>query len=172
MMSAESVVEIMDRLEGKGVAAWLDGGWGVDALLGEQTRPHDDLDLVIALDRSREAQEALGPLGFQIVEDEIPTRFVMRDESGRQVDFHTVVFDEENGGVQHLQDGSSFRYPPEGFDCSGYVGGRSLRCLTPQVQVRCHCGYEPDETDYHDVLLLCTRFGIEPPQHYRGSMPR
>src|SRR5919201_6639891 len=26
---------------------WLDRGWGLDALLGEQTRPHDDLDLAI-----------------------------------------------------------------------------------------------------------------------------
>lgn len=26
---------------------WLDGGWGVDALLGRQTRPHDDMDIVI-----------------------------------------------------------------------------------------------------------------------------
>jgi len=171
-MSAESIVEIVSLLESKGVAAWLDGGWGVDALLGEQTRPHDDLDLVIALDQSNAAQDALGAAGFHIVEDETPTRFVMRDERGRQVDFHTVVFDDEGGGVQHLQDGSSFRYPPEGFDCSGYVAGRTLRCLTPQVQVRCHCGYEPDENDYHDVLLLCVRFGIEPPQHYGISVSR
>lgn len=170
MMSAESVVEIMGLLESRGVAAWLDGGWGVDALLGEQTRAHDDLDLVIALDRSSAAQDALGSTGFRIVEDETPTRFVLRDERGRQVDFHTVVFDDEGGGVQHLQDGSSFRYPPEGFDCSGCVAGRTLRCLTPQVQVRCHCGYEPDQNDYHDVLLLCVRFGIEPPQQYGISV--
>jgi lincosamide nucleotidyltransferase A/C/D/E len=28
---------------------WIDGGWGVDALLGRQTRLNADLDLAIAL---------------------------------------------------------------------------------------------------------------------------
>jgi hypothetical protein len=26
---------------------WIDGGWGVDALLGVQTRPHKDLDVAV-----------------------------------------------------------------------------------------------------------------------------
>jgi hypothetical protein len=26
---------------------WLDGGWGVDALVGEQTREHEDLNLIV-----------------------------------------------------------------------------------------------------------------------------
>ncbi len=172
MMSAQDVVDIMTQLESMSVAAWLDGGWGVDALLGEQTREHDDLDLVIALDQSSAAQEALAAPGFTIAEDERPTRFVMRDTRGRQVDFHTVVFDAEGGGVQRLQGGSSFRYPPEGFGCSGRVGGRTFRCLTAEVQVRCHCGYEPDENDRHDVLLLCRRFGIAPPPQYSSPLLR
>src|SRR2546422_5781430 len=47
MMVASDVVEVLDRLDGAGIEASLDGGWGVDALLGEQTRPHDDLDLIV-----------------------------------------------------------------------------------------------------------------------------
>jgi hypothetical protein len=38
-MLARDVVEILDRLDAAGVEAWLDGGWAVDAVLGEQTRP-------------------------------------------------------------------------------------------------------------------------------------
>jgi lincosamide nucleotidyltransferase A/C/D/E len=34
-------------LEKLGIEIWVDGGWGVDALLGEQTRPHKDLDIAI-----------------------------------------------------------------------------------------------------------------------------
>jgi len=30
-----------------GVEIWIDGGWGVDALLGEQSRSHQDLDIAI-----------------------------------------------------------------------------------------------------------------------------
>ena len=48
MMLADDVALVVTALAEAGVAAWLDGGWGVDALLGEQTREHDDLDLVMA----------------------------------------------------------------------------------------------------------------------------
>jgi hypothetical protein len=32
-MAAEHVVKLVEKLEDAGVAVWLDGGWGVDALL-------------------------------------------------------------------------------------------------------------------------------------------
>jgi hypothetical protein len=41
------VIDIYTSLENLGVEIWIDGGWGVDALLGEQTRPHKDLDIAI-----------------------------------------------------------------------------------------------------------------------------
>ena len=47
MMRAQDVLEIVAYLDAAGVRVWLDGGWGVDALLGEQTRPHKDLDIVV-----------------------------------------------------------------------------------------------------------------------------
>ena len=100
-------MQVVAALRGAGVAVWIDGGWGVDALVGKQTREHDDLDGVIALGDARDAQAALAPLGFVLTETELPTRFVVRDAADRRVDFHTVTFDEEGGGVQQLQDGSA-----------------------------------------------------------------
>jgi lincosamide nucleotidyltransferase A/C/D/E len=41
--------------------AWLDGAWGVDALLGEKTWDHEDLDLVVARQDCSAAREATGP---------------------------------------------------------------------------------------------------------------
>lgn len=160
MMGARDVIEIVERLERAGVAVWLDGGWGVDALLGELTRPHDDLDVVIALDQAAAAGEALAPLGFDASIDERPTRFVLRDGADRRVDFHTVTFDAEGGGSQALQDGRAFRYPPKGFAGRGVVAGRAVRCLTADVQALCHYGYPPDEADHHDMRLLHERHGI------------
>ena len=49
-MDASELVRLLDVLEQNGVTVWLDGGWGVDALLGEQTREHDDVDLVVPRD--------------------------------------------------------------------------------------------------------------------------
>ena len=42
----------------------IDGGWGVDALLGRQTRLHEDLDLVIRRQDKPAFMDRLGALGF------------------------------------------------------------------------------------------------------------
>jgi len=42
MVNGEEVIKIYDRLMEHGIPIWLTGGWGIDALLGEQTRPHDE----------------------------------------------------------------------------------------------------------------------------------
>src|SRR5215472_5062822 len=42
------VLALMNALDSAGVSAWVAGGWGVDALIGHQTRRHYDLDLVVA----------------------------------------------------------------------------------------------------------------------------
>jgi hypothetical protein len=39
MMTATGVHEVVSRLKAAGVPFWLDGGWGIDALVGRETRP-------------------------------------------------------------------------------------------------------------------------------------
>jgi len=170
-MTGESVLELLGRLRGAGVEAWIDGGWGVDALAGEQTRPHDDLDLVVRLSDAAAIREALAPLGFAEVENELPTRFVLADAVERRIDLHTVEFDESGGGVQTHQDGSAFRYPPEGFTEGGILG-RPVPCISAKIQLACHLGYEPDEKDLHDVHLLHARFGLPLPVPYDTTPPK
>jgi lincosamide nucleotidyltransferase A/C/D/E len=43
-LSASDVIEVVGALGPHGLNVWIDGGWGVDALVGEQTRDHADLD--------------------------------------------------------------------------------------------------------------------------------
>jgi lincosamide nucleotidyltransferase A/C/D/E len=169
MMTGESVIEFVGLFTDVGVDVWLDGGWGVDALVGYQTRAHDALDVVVRLDQVKLIQDALASRGFSVWEDELPTRFVMRDSQDRRIDFHPVEFDAGGGGLQTLQNGHRFRYPPEGFRGAGTVQGQRVPCLTAEVQVLCHTGYEPDATDLHDVYLLHERFGIPLPNGYEQS---
>jgi lincosamide nucleotidyltransferase A/C/D/E len=169
VLTADDVVEIVACLERATVTAWLDGGWGVDALLGEETRPHDDLDVVMALDDGETACRALAALGFVLLEDERPTRFVLRDPTDRRIDVHTVTFDDEGGGIQVLQDGTPWRYPPEGFAGAGLVAGRPVRCLTAEAQLLCHLGYDPDATDRQDMSRLAARFGLTLPSPFETS---
>jgi lincosamide nucleotidyltransferase A/C/D/E len=159
-MKASEVLGILRKLQTAGIRVWLDGGWGVDALVGRETREHDDLDVVVALDDVARIIDVLGEERYDVSEDELPTRFVMKNGKESQVDLHTVTFDEEGGGVQRLQSGKSYRYPPSGFSGKGSIQGQAVDCLTAEVQAECHYGYEPDEKDIHDMRLLREHFGI------------
>ena len=74
MFSAERVLDVLNLVP----EAVLDGGWGVDALVGSQTRLHDDLDLVVPLDACDRIVAGLGALGFDLHVDERPTRSAAR----------------------------------------------------------------------------------------------
>jgi lincosamide nucleotidyltransferase A/C/D/E len=92
-VSAEDVFELLTAIEAAGLEVWVDGGWGVDALLGEQTREHQDLDLVARLEDIEPMLRALAPWHFSVAEDHRPVRCVLRDRRGRQIDVHTVTLD-------------------------------------------------------------------------------
>jgi lincosamide nucleotidyltransferase A/C/D/E len=161
MMRACDVVAIVDRLTAAGVPVWLDGGWGVDGLLGWQSRDHDDLDLVIPLARAAAARRTLEAMGFTIVGEEATDCFVAVDAADRRVDVHPVDFDDAGAGYQRQANGSDWRYPPEAFAGRGRVAGREIACLSAAVQLLCHLNYEPDETDRRDMHLLAEHCGIE-----------
>lgn len=154
---------LLDELEDRGIDVWLDGGWGVDALLGRQTRPHDDLDVITPLYDVPKVQAALEQLGYSLVGGGPPMSFEMTDMEGRQVDVHPVAFDERGDGVYRNRDGTDWPYPARGFAGVGSVLGRRVRCLTPEVQVLCHSGYDLDADDVRDLEALRDRFGVELP---------
>ena len=81
---------------------------------------------------------------------------------GPQVDIHPLVFDQQGNGTKDLGNGSTFTYPAAGLSGAGVIGGREVRCLTPDLQLACHRGYEPDEDDYDDVVALSGVLGVEP----------
>jgi lincosamide nucleotidyltransferase A/C/D/E len=171
MMSAADVVELVRLFERAHCPIWIDGGWGVDALLGEQTRQHADLDLALALADVASAHDLLvGQLGYVIAQDEMPTRLELRDSQDHRVDLHPLVFDADGNGRQQLQDGGWGLYPADGLAGSGLIQGQLMRCLSPQLQLRFHLGYEPDDDDRHDVAGLCQHFGFEVPDEYRQPM--
>jgi lincosamide nucleotidyltransferase A/C/D/E len=65
-MNASDVVEVIAWLEQHGIEVWLNGGWGIDALLDHQTREHDDLDITISATDRTAYNAAMEALGFAI----------------------------------------------------------------------------------------------------------
>jgi lincosamide nucleotidyltransferase A/C/D/E len=166
-MDAAEVVRLLNLFEAAGLAVWLDGGWGVDALLERETRPHDDLDLVAELANVPQLIDVLAGAGYEVVAGGAPKSFVAVDAGGRQVDVHPVVFDgARGGGVYEMDDGGQWVYPAAGFAGRGRVAGRSVRCLSAEVQVLVHDGYELNEKDYRELFLLHERFAVELPPKY------
>jgi lincosamide nucleotidyltransferase A/C/D/E len=165
MVSAE-VVRLLDAFEAAKVKAWLDGGWGVDALLGEQQRPHDDLDLVVELKDVATVEDVLRRAGYTDKDREAPLSFMVVDSEGRQVDIHPVVFDDDGNGLYQMDNRKTWTYPADGFCGVGRVGGKDVRCLSPRVQMLVHSGYELSKKDHDEIRALHDRFGVDPPRGY------
>jgi len=166
-MTEADVKAVMEAARDAGISIWLDGGWGIDALLGQQHRIHDDVDVVVNSSNVDEWVRALSALGFTTAEDHLPTRLVLRSDDGRQVDVHPVTFDAEGTGWQAAAspDGSDCPYPADGFT-KGTIGGSVVGCLTADLQVEHHLGYEPTSKDVGDLKLLAAAFGCVVPHRY------
>ena len=169
-MPSSALVELLSLFDAAGILVWLDGGWGVDALLGTQTRPHKDADIIVALVDVPRLQEALAQRAFAFARGTPPHSFVLADGRGLEVDIHAAAFDEEGNGVYRMESGDVWIYPAVGFTGRGVVAGTSVRCLSPAAQVLCHAhGYEPGENDFRDMELLAQRFGVALPQQLLRS---
>jgi lincosamide nucleotidyltransferase A/C/D/E len=163
-MPAELVPNVLGALDEVGVRAWLVGGWGVDALLGEQTRRHMDLDVVFDADHDgeRRALEAVRRLGFHIMgRERVRThwwseRIALSNDHGHVVDLHPVS---GSAFVATLEAESALIPRGEAVFATGHVGGQPVRCLSAPVQLALHEGYEPTDVDRADIDTLRRRAG-------------
>jgi lincosamide nucleotidyltransferase A/C/D/E len=121
-MTVSEVLKILDALTASDLKVWLDGGWGVDALLGTQTRDHEDVDLVVELQAIPSVIATLEPLSFSLAEDHLPTRAALRTTDHQQVDLHPVTFAADGTAWQRgaNPDGSDCTYPAGGFGEGGF----------------------------------------------------
>jgi lincosamide nucleotidyltransferase A/C/D/E len=161
-MSAADVVEALRLFEAHGIDVWVDGGWGVDALIGEQTRPHADLDIALPHADVPNLRALLEARGYRDVprDDTRDCNFVLGDAHGREVDVHSYTFDADGRHVFGCE------YPADSLTGHGSISGYPVKCISPEWLVKFHTGYPLDETDYRDVLALCRRFGLALPAEY------
>ena len=166
-MKADNVLEIICLLESEGIEVWLDGGWGVDALLGEQTRPHGDLDIALSHSDIPRLRQLLEARGYKDVprDDTRDCNFVLGDEQGHEVDVHSYTFDAEGNHIFGLA------YPADSLTGTGSVNGRTVKCISAEWMVKFHTGYALDEDDFRDVYALHLRFGVPMPEEYARWLP-
>lgn len=162
------VLAVLDLAGAAGVRLWIDGGWGVDALLGEQTREHADLDVAVEARHLEALVRALSAAGFTAVGEEGATawNFLMAHQDGAVVDVHVVTLDAEGNGVLGPAARGSV-YPAASLTGRGRLGTREVSCISAVWAVRFHDEYPGDDDDRADVLALCERFGLAVPEQYR-----
>ena len=167
-MPAATVVELLRLLQDAGIPVWLDGGWGVDALLQTQTRPHKDVDIIPRVADVPKLIEILAQRGFAVQEGTPPHAFVLADGKGLAVDIHAVTFDPAGNGIHRMDNGGDWVFMPEAFTGRGEIAGLVVHCLSPLAQVQCHAqGYTPTEHDRQDMEHLQQRFHLELPAALR-----
>jgi lincosamide nucleotidyltransferase A/C/D/E len=169
-MTSSALVELLEAFDAASIPVWLDGGWGVDALLETQTRRHKDVDIILAVADVPKLLPLLARKGFSLKEGKPPDSFVLAHGSGLEVDVHAVRFDTDGNGVYRMQNGEDWIFPAEGFDGRGIIGSLTVCCLSPTTQVLCHAhGYVPVEKDIRDMELLSQHFHLELPERLRRS---
>jgi len=163
MVSKTDAKQILQFATDARIKVVLDGGWGVDALLGQETRVHNDIDLFVDKKDYHNFIQMIENKGFYEIKMEYTTNShtVWQDPNERIIDLHCFEYS-ENGRI--VYEGEYF--PAETFSGNGKIDEIEVACIEPYSQVMFHLGYEFDENDVHDVMLLCERFQIEVPKEY------
>lgn len=162
-MTARDAAEFLQYLTQQELEVYVDGGWAVDALLGEPTREHRDLDIAVPEKHVPKLRELMSRRGFREAPrpDTWECNFVLADSQGRELDVHSYTLDEAGNNVHGVA------YRAEHLTGSGVIDGYAVRCVAPEWLVNFHTGYPIDETDYRDVSALCKRFGLALPEEYQ-----
>lgn len=160
VMAADDVLDVLDVFRSAEAEVWIGGGWGIDALVGRQTRDHRDLDLMHRQEQEPAMLAALAAAGFVRGLDWYPIRFVMAHPDGRELDLHPLVFAPDGSAEQaSLDPDQPFHYPADCF-VTGMINQTPVPCLSAEQQIRFHQGYEPADRDRHDMAQLRQVFGL------------
>jgi lincosamide nucleotidyltransferase A/C/D/E len=153
-MTASDVLTVCHAVAARTDHWWVEGGWGVDALLGRQTRKHRDLDVCTGDDEREIAAvvAALRDLGLQVLNDRrspapaIPRMIWLADGDGHSVEVYPVNLDAPPFRVAE-GDEPAF--------VTGIVGDEQVPCLAGWLHVKAkHRGYRWRSSDRHDLRML------------------
>jgi lincosamide nucleotidyltransferase A/C/D/E len=179
-LSAQEALALYTMLVARGVASWVMGGWGMDALLGRATRAHHDLDVLVSVDDLGVLHDLLGEGGFSrkvVWEGEnrwidvrgmqSPTAFVEADGRGRELDIHVIQLVPGQAPVPLCD--VPWTFDRDSLDAVGRIAGAPVRCVSATTQLQMHTGYELPWQHERDVETLrglvsdATTGGFPPP---------
>lgn len=167
-MTAENVVEFYSLLEELGIDVWIDGGWGIDALIKKQTRPHEDLDVVVQEKDVLKIKELLTSQGYEVLErdDLAENYFHMADDKGHEIDITAIHFDERGDGIFGPVENHKMN-PRDSFSGIGAINSHKVKCVSLEYAIKFKLDHEVAKHDAEDVKALCQKFNLEVPSRYK-----
>lgn len=160
MIEEKYVVELYNLLERNGIKIWLDGGWGIDALLGKQTRDHQDLDIAVHRKDVKKLRKLLSSYK-ELKNKSSEKNFLLEDDLGHKIDVHVFAFDSKGNNTYGIL------YPYLSLKGKGEIGGKIVNCISPEWVIKFHSYYEPKDKDIQDIKALCEKFGLNRPDNYK-----
>jgi len=165
------LTRVMHALEGGGVRFWMTGGWGIDALVGCQTRRHADLDIVIEefATATTVVRERLVALGYEHLKDRagtiwFPSADVYKDRHGHVIEVFGVnetvlaaarnLLQEANSDPGRANAGGARSEIPLTLTTIGRLGERPTPALSLAAQRLFHVGDPGRLDDGHANAIL------------------
>ena len=96
----KDLFEVLDFMEELDITYWLDGGWGVDVLIGRQTREHRDVDINFDSRHTDGLLDALLAAGYVIETDWRPVRIELHHPERGYLDIHPFVLSKDGTAKQ------------------------------------------------------------------------
>lgn len=156
-MQASDVLDVVEVLQRLHCRFWLEGGWGVDALLGRQTRAHRDVDIDFDAVFEERVLTALRVMGYSIETDWRPNRVELVTSYGKRVDLHPLVIDDNGQARQAALDGGWHEFQRDWFT-TGTIDGQPVPCVSVEAQRAFHTGYELRPMDILDMAELNSEY--------------
>lgn len=152
-VSKESFLMIIDLLTDLDIRYWVEGGWGIDVLIGKQTREHQDVDIDFDATHEKELLKKLSEIGYQITIDQRPTRVELYHPNYGNIDIHPFEISESGSVKQANPEGGWFELASDWFTKSSYEG-RMIPCVSIEGQRIFHSGYDLRAVDHADLSNL------------------
>jgi hypothetical protein len=183
MVSAEDVVYLCKLFTNHSIQVWLTGGWGIDALLEQQTRPHHDLDVLMLVDDVSLLLDLMLKEGYDYKElwsenlwsldahrTRIETAFFLRDPDGRELDAHALRLDDQGDGIPAWEKDEGFILTSHYLAGMGTIAGYPVGCMSAEYQMISHTGYDLPDKQVPDLIKLHEKLGVAYPDEISRTL--
>ncbi|MGG7078599.1 nucleotidyltransferase domain-containing protein [Clostridium sardiniense] len=149
-VTQEDLLKVLNLIDNTGISYWLDGGWGVDVLVGKQTREHRDVDINFDSKYTEKLLQILKENGYEIVTDWSPVRIELYHPHLGYIDIHPFILNDNGTAKQADLEGGWYEFEADFFG-NAIFNGRIIPCISAKGQKIFHTGYELREVDKHDI---------------------